>query len=298
MRIVPYCVACNLMKRAIELEHAESDNVRRLAIFREIIESANLYIGPDIEAAVLATVLYRRLRTLLNGLDPYKAIIEAAIDKAVARARSVEETLAEKPVEEKLAKALLISALATGYRPLNIPDKVFEEPPSAVDLATASSAFRIGGNDTEAVLEKLKEISRVGGVVYYLFASVFELPYDAIVVKILREDYGLDVIGVARNKRFEDYAAVNDVEELGLGSLLTDLIDIGSDAATVIREEHEHIYEQISKSSLVIVKGCLQTLYFYNNPLEAPTLMLFTAVCPVLSMAFNVPRRSVNIVLV
>ena len=139
------------------------------------------------------------------------------------------------------------------------------------------------------MVEKLSEISKVGGTIYYLFASVFELPYDAIVVKILREDYGLDVIGIARNKRFEDYATVNDVEELGLGGLLTDLIDIGNDAVTVIREEHEHIYEQISKSSLVIVKGCLQTLYFYNNPLDAPTLMLFTATCPILAAAFNVP---------
>lgn len=285
-----------MLKRAIELDYAEPDNVRKLAILRELLESANLYIGPDIETVVFATVLHRRLKTLLGREDLYKPFIEAMLDRAVARAKSIEESLAEMGREEKTGKALFISALATGYRPLGTPDKLLEEPPSTVDLTVAGS-IRIGRDDTRAVIGKLSSLSEHGGTIYYLFASVFELPYDKILVRVLREEYGLDVIGVVRSKRYEDYATADDLDALGLSDLLTDVINYGSDAATVIKDEHEHVYQQLNNASLVIVKGGFQGLYFHNNKLAAPTLLLFSASCPVVAQAFNVPRRSVNIVL-
>jgi uncharacterized protein with ATP-grasp and redox domains len=295
LQLVPYCVACSILKRTIELEYAEPDNVRKLAVLRELLESANLYIGPDIETVVFATVLHRRLKTLLGREDIYKPFIEAMLDRAVSRARSIEESLSDASREEKASKAMLIAALATGYRPLGTPDKLLEEPPSTVDLTVAGS-LRTGRDDTGKVLEHLKSLSERGGTVYYLFASVFELPYDAILIRILREDYGLDVIGVVRSQRYEDYVVAGDIDALGLGDILSDVINYGSDAATVIRDEHEHVFEQLNKASLVVVKGGFQSLYFHNNPLDAPTLMLFASSCPVISQAFNVPKRSINII--
>jgi uncharacterized protein with ATP-grasp and redox domains len=295
LQLVPYCVACSILKRVIELDYAEPDNVKKLAILRELLESANLYIGPDIETVVFATVLHRRLKSLLGREDIYKPFIEAMIDRAVSRARSIEETLSDMPREEKAAKAVLVSALATGFRPLGTPDRLLEEPPSTVDLTVAGS-LRVGRDDTQKVLEHLKTLSEHGGTVYFLFGSVFELPYDAILIRILKEEYNLDIIGVVRAQRYEDYTVADDIDALGLSDILSDVINYGSDAATVIKDEHEHVYQQLNQASMVIVKGGFQSLYFHNNPLNAPTLMLFTASCPVVAQAFNVPRRSINIV--
>ena len=297
MHVTPYCAACTLFKRAVELDTRENDNARKLAIYRELLEAVNLYIGPDIEVAELATVSFRRLKTLVGNDSPYEEIIQRNLSKAISRAKSIEESIKGKPLDRKIADALKAASLATGFRPLDTPDKLLTEPPTVVDIAALGSSHKIGRDDTRIVIDKLYEMKKNGGIVYYIFGSVFELPYDSIFIKLLRDELGLGVIGVARNGRYEDYVIANDLEVTGVADLLSEVIDIGSDAATVMRDENEYIYEQLNEASLVVVKGDIQTLYFYNIPPEAPLLFLFAAPCNVVAKLFNVPEKSFNIIL-
>jgi uncharacterized protein with ATP-grasp and redox domains len=290
-------VACALLKRAVELEMQEEDHTRKLAIYRKLLEAVNLYIGPDIEVAELATVSFRRLKSLLDCKPLYEDVIKLNLSKAMSRAKSIEESLDGKPLDRRIADALRAASLATGYRPFNTLDRILAEPPTHVDLAALGTSLRIGRDDTWQVIEKLYSMRKDGGIIYYAFGSVFELPYDAIVIRLLRDELGLGVIGIARSDRYEDYVTASDLEATGVADLLSEVIDIGSDAATVMKDDNEHVYEQLNEASLVIVKGDIQTLYFYNNPPNAPVLFLFAAPCTVLSKLFNVPEKSFNIIL-
>lgn len=297
MHVTPYCVACALLKRAVELEMHEEDYTRKLVIYRKLLEAVNLYIGPDIEVAELATVSFRRLKALLDRKSLYEEVIRRNLNKAISRAKSIEESLAGKPLDERIANALRAASLATGYRPLNTLDRLLAEPPSAVDLAAFGTSLKVGRDESKRVIDRLYDMRRDGGIVYYAFGSVFELPYDAILIRLLRDELGLGVIGIARSERYEDYATASDLEAVGVADLLAEVIDIGSDAATITKEDNEHLYEQLNEASLVVVKGDVQTLYFHNNPPRASVLFLFAAPCTVLSKLFNVPEKSFNIVL-
>ncbi|KSW11974.1 hypothetical protein CF15_04060 [Pyrodictium occultum] len=297
MHITPYCTACISMRRAAELEALPIDNSEKLAIYRQLLDAVNLYITPDTEVVELATVSFRRLKALVKQSTPYEQLIEQNLSKAVARAKSIEDLIAGKPIDERLSLALRAASLATGYRAFNTPDKILEEPPSTVDLTALGTSLQVGRDDTRRVVRLLHDLQRNGGTIYYLFGSVFELPYDAILLRILVNDLGLSVAGITRSDRYEDYVVTEDLESIGIADTLSEVIDLGSDDVTVTIDSNEHLYEQLNNASLVVVKGELQATYFHNNPVEAPMLFLFAVPCPVIARAFNLPPRSFNIVL-
>ncbi len=296
MRLTPTCIACTLARRAAELEQLSIDNRKKLGIYRDLLEAVNLYIGPDIEVAVLESVVFRRFKTLLGGRNVYEDLVREKISAAITRANEIHEMLKDKPFEEKLRLALYASTLATGYNVLDVPEKILMEPPGPADLALIGSSIKLGRDDSEKLIEYIKQLGESGGNVYYLFASVMELPYDKILIEILSEEFGLNIVGVVRGTRYRDFVVAEDLENYGVIEYISEVLDSGADSLTVTRDEHPHIYDQLNEASLVIIKGSEQAIYFHNNPLSSPNTMLFMSPCGVVSRAFNVPLRSLNLV--
>ena len=296
MRLTPTCIACTLARRAAELEQLDIDNSKKLGIFRDLLDAVNLYIGPDIEVAILESVVFRRFKTLLGGKNIYEDLIRKRINTAKTRAEEIAEVIQGKDVEEKLRLAIYATTLSTGYNILDTPDKILIEPPGPADLALVGSSIKVGRDDAAKIVEYLRKLSETGGSVYYLFASIMELPYDKVLVDILANDLGLNVIGVVRGARYRDYVIAEDLEEHGVLDYLSEIVDTGNDSLTVTKDEHAHIYDQLNEGSLVFVKGAEQATYFHNNPLKSPNVFLFMASCLVISRVFSVPLRSLNVI--
>ena len=295
MKITPLCVACTLMKRALELESlfGPKDPAAGLSVMRELMEAMDLYIGPDIEVAELATVSFRRAKSLVPDLAKlYSDVVERELAVASSRARSLAESLAEKPAAEAIPVLLRGAAVATAYKPFTGAQRVLEEPPTEYDIVN----IRFGSDDTQRFLSVLEDLKRNGGSLYYLFASTAELPYDVALIERIIDEYAVKVYGVVRSKRYEDYVIADDISRLGADDLFEEIIEI-EDAAAPLSDEDKHLIAALNQAELVIVKNDVQSLYFHNNPLATRTLYMFTSACPVLSRAFNVPERSVNIVL-
>jgi uncharacterized protein with ATP-grasp and redox domains len=295
LKLTPTCIACTLARRAAEIEALKIDNSKKLGLYRDLLEAVSLYIGPDIEVVVLESVVFRRFKTLLGGKNIYDNIIESKLPTALTRAREIKGMLNNKSLEEKLRLSMYAAALASGYAPLEVNEKILDEPPGPADLALIGSSIKVGRDDTEKVIGFLKDLGSKGGKVVYLFGSVFELPYDTIVVEVLSEELGLSVAGVVRSSRYRDYVIASDLEVHGTANYLDEVIDMGNDALTVTKEEHPHIYDQLNEADLVLIKGVEQTIYFHNNPLSAPYVYMFMAPCIIVSRALNVPIRSLNI---
>jgi hypothetical protein len=287
-----------LTRRAAEIDAIEGlPSKRKLAVLRDLLATAELYAAPDIDVTSLASATFRRARKLTEDgvVKLYENLIQERISMAVQRAKEVEEFIREREGEERLKLALRAAALATGYRALQSYGADLLEPPTVYDVSALSRSMQ-GRDDSGAVHEFLSSLEEIRQV-YYIFGGVLEIPYDAIVIKVLKEDYGLGVVGVALSERYEDYATVGDVESLGVAEHLDDLIPIRGEKLTPEPSEDAALIESIKEAALVIAKGELYTLYFLNNKPGAPLLLLFTVHCPFLSRVFGVPMRTVNIVL-
>ncbi len=290
MKITPLCISCTLMKRSLELEslYGDEENNTRLSIMRELLEATGLYIGPDIEAAELATVSFRRLRSLApRVVEMYRTLAASSMKMAVERAEEIRRTIEDKRLGDVLEFLLQTIAASTGYRPLAGHWRLLEEPPSQLDVVSAKK----GRIDVEQFSRLVDEASSSSQPVYYLFASAHELPYDMLLVEKL-VDEGVSVVGVVRGEPFEDYATAEDLDTVGATNYLEDVVEIEAAAAPL--EEDSHIVSRMNNAPFVVVKGCVQSLYFHNNPLKTPMLLAFTAFCPVLVKIFQVPPGSVN----
>ncbi len=295
MKVTPTCVACVLARRSSELEtlYDDSRNRQRLSVLRNITESMLLYIGPDIEAAELATVTFRRAKRL-TGIDKlYNDLISRHMNKALERARKISESVSDKEDGEAIKILAKAAALATGFRPLHAGG-VLEEPP---DLSTVSAAlsFTGGRDDSEKLIAYLERIQ--GGTVYYIPRGALELPYDAALIKRIKDAFNVKVNAVFRLERFEDYAVLSDAEELGIIEDLDDIIEYASDAAALLQDEAAHIIQLLNEADLVMVKGGLQALHMHNINVTAPRLLLFTANCRLLSRWLGARLGTANIVL-
>ncbi len=294
MKITPLCVSCTFLRRSLEIESVMSKEelAAQLSVARELLEAISLYIGPDIEAAELATVSFRRLASLVPKVKEfYEAIVESSIRMSLDRIASFEKNIEDKSLEEVAEFLLLTAAAATGYKPLAEQWRLLEEPPDQLVVIN----MKKGIVETNKFMELVNKAIESTSPIYYLFAAAHELPYDKLLIEKLIDE-GIKVVGVARRERFEDYTTPSDLDKAGLTELLEDVVEIEGGAAPA-PEEDKHIIARMNTSPFVIVKGGLQSLYFHNNPLKAATVFIFAAQCPILVRAFDVPPRSLNAVI-
>jgi len=294
LKVTPLCASALIQRRALELETLEElSTAEKLSALRSIVESMLIYIGPDIEYVEVASVSYRIARKVAPVEKLYESLIPKALSVSEQRAGSIRDSLEDKPVDEAIPLLMRAAALATGYRLLDEPYRVLEEPPGYMDLVNA----RVGRDDSKVILDALRDIGSRGGMVYYVFGGSAELPYDMALIERMRDELGVEVVGVVRSGRFEDSATLGDLEKVGLASRLDDIITVSGGDALFYGDEGQHVLRLLESADLVFMKGELAAAFVHNSKLEARVALLFTAACPSIASAYGVGRGTVNILL-
>ena len=289
MKITPTCLSCILAVRALEIERISSGNAEAIAVFRDVLNTVGLYTGPHIELALSATMSFRRMKTSIGR--PYTREHKERMYRISAEAaKSVKDLIesAETP-GDALRIALVTSALAARLEPSPHVLVTSVEPPTSVEVIGA----RLGRDDSNEVLKRI----RAGMTIFFVTGSVGELPFDELLLEILGDEYNVRTIVFVRGSEFQDFVTIEDVEYTRLEKVADQIVNMGSDAATIIREEVAQFYERLKEADLVIIKGLLQTLYVYNNPLPVDTLALFYTPCKVAEKVLGTPINTANICL-
>ncbi len=298
MKITPLCASCILARRAVEVEEIVGDSTsseEKLSIYRSILETASLYMGPDIEAALFATMTFRRLKNLLNNPDPYSDQKRLVFQKAKERAVKIRDFIEGlDEVKERLRYAIHASTLASTSFSKHIFSKALPEPPTLNDVYTV----QLLRDDSYAFYNFLESRTRTGkGVnIAYITGSVSELPYDYILLDILREEFGAFVYAIVRKGSYEDFVSVEDSEWTDIESHVDQVVSLESDVASIITDETpRQVISRIEEEvELVIVKNCLNTLTWKNLEYGKPWLAMFYAGCPIIASIFQVPPGTYN----
>ncbi len=301
MKARPACAACLLLRRAFELEHLRGGEAAGLSWFRSIIETAGLYFGPDIEVATLASMTFKRLKSLLKDDDPYREVKRRELDLAKETAERLRDIILKEADERaRLAMALKVAAYATlaerGLNNFSMGYAAALKVVGGVDAMLSMLGVREGRMDADKVYEYLKR--RSSATVYYLLGTVVELPFDIIALDVLRDVFAAYVVAVVRSGAYEDYVTAREAEEVGLEDHVDEVVETGSDAVTVTLEESSTLFASMASSDLVVVKGELQSLYMMNNPPGPPLLLLVSTRCPIAAAALGVREDTVNVLFV
>ncbi len=302
MKARPACAACILLRRALELEQFSSGRgAASLSWFRSVVETAGLYLGPDIEVALLASVTFRRLKTLLRNSDPYLHVKDRLLKWAMEVGEKVRELIErESELHVKLELALKAASYTTmaerGLNNFYVGTLEASKILGGVDTFLAVVGGRIGVNHVNKLVAALA--AKKGITVYYLTGTVVELPFDMIVMDVLREGYGAYVVAVVRSEAYEDYVTVREAQQAGLQDHVDEIVETGSDSVTATLEDSKEVYTSMSSADLLIVKGAIQALYMLNNPPGPHLLLLVSTRCPIAASLLGVKPEAINIVFV
>ena len=311
MKLTPYCVACILTRRSLEIEELEKNStkggskgnphapfLRSMALLKEMLNTLELYAGPDMEVADLVSASFRHLTKLTDGeiIKVYDKILSEYIEMAKHRADEIVETFKKDSENldkvEALKKALYASALSTGFSVFDDTLRLLKEPPTFNEIITYASS-RKGRDDFDKFLDILVG-EETGDTIYFLFGRVTEIPYDKILIEQIKSVQDIKIVGLVRRNRIEDYATYDDLHKFTVVDLLDNIITIDNIVSNIEKNNRfgiEHV-------RLIVVKGPLQTLYMYNNPLSKPVLALFTSTCRVSSKVLGVKENSINIYII
>ena len=301
MKARPICAACLLLRRAIELEQlGERKASAVISWFRSVLETATLYFGPDIEVTHLASMTFKRLRSITKVGDPYEHVKRQELEAAMNASEKLREAInAERDHMAKLKLALEVASYLTlVQRGLNNfffgaagPLSVIKDVETLVNVLPMQE----GVVNIDELADYLQAVS--SPTIYYLTGSVAELPFDEIVMDLLKEIYGAYVVAVVRSEPYEDYVTSREAEEAGLQDHADEVVEVEG-SLTVTIEESSGLYASLSSSDLVVVKGELQSLYFVNNPPGPAMLLLVTTRCPLAAKVLGIQPGKVNAVFV
>ncbi len=251
-----------------------------LASFRSIAESTGVYLGPDIELSLLATVSFRRLKSIVGEENVYAGLIGELEPRVREAVETIEDRLRRLAGSERFLFALK-AAVAGNALDLAKP---YLDP----YIHDASSVSKIELKRREAVeLEKLVVEGKVKTIAY-VFDGLLEALYDAVFIRVLRE-YGAVVIGIAKSEPFEDDATIAELRRLGVLDYLDDIVETGSDAASLIVDEvNDYAMRVLDEADAVVLKGSMNHLHFVNNRLGRRVYSLMRVPCKLLASELGV----------
>ncbi len=288
MKITPRCAACILYARTRELERifgsTSSEGVGdQVAYFSRLLEAVQLYFVPDVEVASLAAISFKRLVSMV-GSNPYDREKQEVYDVAREKAKGVRDLVyGARTRQARLRLAVLASAMATRVESY----MTSYEPPSQVEIIAA----KLEKDDTPLMDHML---STGGYTVYYLPASIAELPYDYILLDLLRESYDVRIIAMVRREPYMDFVTTNDLGLTELEDHVDEILEYPG-STTVTKDEAPEAYEKLQgEKIIVVVKGILQTLYMANNPPSDRVFGLFYAYCDVAARVLGTTLNSLN----
>ena len=273
------------MTRAKELEHITGIGIEdALAGFRTITESAGVYLGPDIELTLLATASFRKLKKLLGDEDIYAPVrekYEPIVREAVEKLRKRVERLEGR---EKVIFAVKVAAAGNALDPA----RPYLDPYVHDEASVAK--IELKRNDLIEVYEQLEKgaISSIA----YVFDNSLEAFYDTILIRVLQE-MGASVTGIVKSAKFEDDLTIDEAQRYGIDEVLDDIVETGSDAASLLVDEiTEQAWNIVNSVDLVIVKGALNYLHFRNNRVKPRTYAVLRVPCKMLARELGVTLGS------
>ncbi|WP_457614572.1 damage-control phosphatase ARMT1 family protein [Methanopyrus sp.] len=245
MRAVPRCIPCVLEIAVNTIERAVPEDRQKEAILTATERVSELYRKePTPQPPRLGTEAQRIVMEYSEDPDPYREEKRRANERAAAIARELESDLEGIEDPEELLKRAAAAAIVG----------------NTIDFAVAGHEFDLDklreeiSNAEFAVFDMKPEDLR-GARVLYLCDNAGEIALDRLLIEVLMEELGCDVVAAVRGGPIVNDATRKDAEQVGL-TKICDVIDTGAEMLGLLTTEiSEEFAEELSSTDVVISKG-------------------------------------------
>ena len=275
VKVHPECLPCQVNARLSDLARfIRNDRQKLIKALHRVIRAMDRVLEEayDVSPPVLATAAFRCVKSELGSSDPYRDIKREASAKTLALYHSIKKTLASLPEKRRLLVALKASAVGNsldvglvGYEPLGVDQ-----------LRKEMASLSLAEDEVENVLSALRRCREV----VVVLDNAGEAALDRLIGDELRR-MGKYVLAVVKGGAFQNDVTLDEVSELGLRESFDDVLDTGTDAASVFLDEvRKEVANALMSSDLVIAKGMANFEYLTEVESEvAEVLYILRAKC-------------------
>lgn len=284
MELATECVPCILRTRAAEVEALVRDPaVRRRCLAILLEEAARALKEGCATPPELSAPLFRRLKEFVCSADPYEKVKKEANRAALEIYRELREAMECAGEEERLELAIRAS-LAGNSIDVGVSDYRFP----VADLRRELGRVELAVDDTR-VLERVR-----GRLVVFLLDNCGEAVLDRLLAEELSRR-GARVVAVVKSGAFQNDVTIYDSRDAGLGESFEEVVETGTDAASVfLSEVREDVLKLLERADLVVAKGMAHYEYLseVGERLRTPILYMLRAKCEVVARSLSVPKGS------
>jgi len=270
----------------------ESGSVQQdlqMTLLHEIIEVVTSYTSPSTEVVLLATMSYRKLKSLLGNSDPYKNVKKKELSyvKHVFKSRVAGELDSLESSAEKVEYLLKLSALTSAL------NAIFEDSIELFEQVLAGlKKEKVHGASVEEFLESVK-----GKSMAFLPGSIGGFLIDIELLKLLSQDYGIDVdVYVKTGSYANDITYREATEEFEVPDRIN-VLPIETDAAGLDKLlVPKSDLDEILDHDVIVIKGLMNYCGLQGFKRESADYALLFLTHYYLAKRLGLPLRKIAIV--
>jgi len=272
------CIPCIIDVRRRELRMMGLSEERAVEVMAELVKLMGSLAKPDVNVTRLASTVYRRLKSLTVE-DPYAHIRAKSLSEYGAVEEACRGVLRGLEGYEKFKKALRLALIGNSF---DYGVSGFQ-PPESLSLSTSLSTMDVSLDDSHELYERVKR-SRV----LYLLDNVEELPFDAALMRVMKE-LGCQLIAVAKSGCFQNDTTIRDALAAGLDKLIDKVVESGTDGSSIFLDEvSEDLLREVEKAEVIVAKGMAHFEYLSETSLRSKCFFLLRAKCHVVAEELKV----------
>lgn len=284
MRLWLECIPCMLSVRFREIEKLVEDTNRRLEIAKRVVEVLynELCLG-CLCAPIIATKMFRVVKQMTGVDDPYREYKIRSIRIALQLYHEVlRRMLSIDDLRRRVLEVLKMIAIANaidmgveGYKP--------PEPDELVAHAVRSEIY----GDVDKAIDLLMKARSVAVVM----DNAGECVFDRLLPDVLKDK---KFVAVVKGGAFQNDVTVKEIELAELHRSFHEVIDTGSDAASLIVDEvRRDVLDALNRMDLIVSKGMANYEYLtevLGTVIRRPIVFVLTAKCRPISVELSVPQ--------
>jgi len=279
MKIQPECYPCALSQVLEAARRVNLDTDIEYELLRNTMEQI-LNISPETTMPEVGQLFHRMVREHSDNQDPYRR------EKVEFNARLLE----------------LLPAIRREVQNSNDPLRTairYAIAGNVIDFATT----RNGQIDLQKELDgaasnpfhldhftEFKQSLRQASSIVYLADNAGEIVMDRLLIEVIKEKYGKDIIVVVRGAPVLNDATLSDAHQIRLDDIAT-VLSNGNDAPGTLYEElTPEVKALLDNADMIIAKG--QGNYESLSGYPLPIYFLFKVKCQVVAEKLTAPENS------
>ena len=288
MKVGSRCGYCLLHRGYKMIKMSTEDEKIRQKAMEELLKMMSEAYDSEAVPSVIGAERGRVIARVTGCKDPYKEMKKEANERAMELLPGLMEMVEEKPEEESLSAASLISCLG------NVLD--YDVPGSNSDIDSAMELLHEGLylDDTD----KIKSLIKEGTEILFFTDNAGEIGFDTLLVKQLKKLGARVIVAVKGGPSLND-ALMEDAEMVGMDKVADNLITTGTDAIGVrLDESPEWFKEYFYNADLIIAKGMANWETLTEYPAPCPTAYIFRTKCEPVARSLGSPENKCIVKLV